>query len=225
MNKMDKKKEDVLRQNIEAVPNNCNLKNKSLEEAILETYAKYVNKINNSGKIIGAHNGYPIISFDLSFSDILNNYRLYGLYFNKKFSNSFFRMIFTCGGACAIKLNDGITFNGIKYDTIYAIIINRDKFRLIRGAIDFIKAHEFAHIINNNCENDYVWKGDEELIADHYAKHKGFKIKSSLLDMTRWEVNSYHYIETSKNFLWGFIYFLIGCVKHFALNVLRKYNI
>ncbi len=217
--------EMVRKENLKAKVIGNELQNRTFENIVLEAYAKYADKINNSSKIIGAHNGYPIISFELSFSDILKNYRIYGLYFKKKHSNSFFRMIFTCGGACALKLNDGIVYKGIKYDTVYAIIINTDKNKLVKKTLDFIKAHEMAHIINDNCESDYVWKGDEEIIADHFAKRKGYRVGNNVLDMTRWQVYSYHYIETSKNFLFGIAYLIMGFTKHFALNVVRKYRI
>lgn len=217
--------EEVRKENVEAcLLNNSSLKDRSFGDIILETYVKYVEKINDSGKIIGSKNGYPVIYFELSFNDILKNYKMYGLYFNKKHSNNFFRMIFTCGGACAIKLNDGLEFQKIKYENAYVIIINKDNLKLLSEETrSFIESHEFAHIQNDNCENEYDWKGDEEFLADFYAKTKGYRISTSVLNMTRWETNSYHYIGTSKNFFTGLFYNILGFFKHYARNVKRRY--
>jgi hypothetical protein len=224
MNNMNKYKEDVLKQNIESRAENCDLNNKSLDDVVLEVYAKYVEKIESHAEIINAYKGYPIIQFEISFSDVLKNSRMYGLYFNKYNSNKFFRTIFMCGGACAIRLSDGIKFKGIKYDVAYVIIINRDKRRLVsKDMIEFIKLHELAHILNGNLENDYSYTGHEEFKADLYAKKKGFRYSTSVLNMTLWETNSYNYIGTSKNFFWGLFYSFFGFFKHYFINLKRSF--
>lgn len=222
---MNNKYEDVLIQNIKSNAENCNFKNKTLNKnVILETYAKYVEKIESRAEIVNAYKGYPIIQFELSFSDILKNSQMYGLYFSKFNSNKFFRTIFMCGGACAIRLSDGIKFKGIKYDVAYIIIINRDKHRLVsKDMIEFIKLHELAHILNGNLENDYSYTGHEEFKADLYAKKKGFRYSTSVLNMTLWETNSYNYIGTSKNLFLGLFYSFVGFFKHYFMNLKRAY--
>ncbi len=219
MNKFEK---NILNQNIKSILN-CDLKNRlALEDKILEAYAEYVDKIESHAEIINAYKGYPIIQFEISFSDVLKNGRMYGLYFNKYNSNKFFRTIFTCGGACAIRLADGLKFKGIKYEVAYAIIFNKDKKYLIsKDMIEFIKLHELAHILNGNLENDYSYNGHEEILADLYAKQRGFKYSTSILNMTRWETGSYNYIGTSKNLFWGLFYSFFGFFKHYFINLKR----
>lgn len=202
-----------------------NIADSVMKEKILNIYADFVyEKIITQGQLIGAHKGYPILLFKLSFSDILKNYRFYNLYFNKNKMMNFFKLIFTCGGACTFKLNS-FNYDNILYDSAYIVIINSDNVNLLdERTINFIVSHEKAHIQNGNCETNYNWIGNEEFLADSYAKQQGYRISSSVLKLTFWQVGSYHYIRTSKNIFIGFVYTVAGIFKHYYQNMKRKYK-
>jgi hypothetical protein len=170
-----------------------------------------MNNFYNNAVKIGFNNGVPIFLWLFSFSEIVLNRSFY----NNFFSEQIIDILMKSSGAMAFKAKE-----------YYGIIVNSDGFSDFNDETkNFIITHEYGHIMRNEFNMNKCKIKRIEHNADTYAKEHGFKLKTSIFKLTKWEIFSlipkcpYN---DSKFFIWLFRIFIF--VKHYLKNIKRIYK-